>query len=226
MLLIFIILFNLNSKDFDLAKNYYDSGDYKSAYDIYYKLYEKEGEEFSVLFNLANTSFNLNKYGEAKAYYLKASKIKPRDSDLINNLKLTDEALNLSEKYNFTRYLSFDEIGILIYIFTFLLFVLVVSTIKRQRTYISTIRIFLLGSVLILNIFTIVLGILKHNIDTSTAVVLETLNLKTAPVANSDNISKINEGTRVYYINQEGDWIRIKADDVIGWVEEDKILKI
>jgi tetratricopeptide (TPR) repeat protein len=226
MLLIFIILFNLNSKDFDLAKNYYDSGDYKSAYDIYYKLYEKEGEEFSVLFNLANTSFNLNKYGEAKAYYLKASKIKPRDSDLINNLKLTDEALNLSEKYNFTRYLSFDEIGILIYIFTFLLFVLVVSTIKRQRTYISTIRIFLLGSVLILNIFTIVLGILKHNIDTSTAVVLETLNLKTAPVANSDNISKINEGTRVYYINKEGDWIRIKADDVIGWVEEDKILKI
>ncbi len=79
--------------EFDNATNYYEAKEYKKASEIYSKLIENGYNNFNVNFNKGSSSFELERYGEAKFYYLKALKKNPFDKELKTNIKVTYKKL-------------------------------------------------------------------------------------------------------------------------------------
>ncbi len=86
-----ILAFGSASQAFQKANADYAAGSYPEAVQSYEKLLERDGARVSVLRNLGNAYFKMEKYGRAILSFERALVIKPRDPDLLANLKLAQD---------------------------------------------------------------------------------------------------------------------------------------
>ena len=80
---------------FEKAGRFYDQGNIEEAESIYRNLLKENSENSVLLFNLGNCAYRKGDYGNAIVHYERARRLKPRDSDIIENLNFVRTQLSL-----------------------------------------------------------------------------------------------------------------------------------
>ncbi|MCK9613043.1 MAG: tetratricopeptide repeat protein [Bacteroidales bacterium] len=217
------------------ANKAYTENKFSVAIELYKKIISNGFESPELYYNLGNAYFKTNDYPSALLYYEKAKKLDPSNEKInyninIANTKIIDkiEALPIpfyKRWWNvFQQWFSVDTWAILSIVFIFLFFVslavyLIGNTVAVRKVF------FWLG------IFFLVFTITSagnaysryHNLQiVKEAIIFEpTVNVKSSPDAESQDIFVIHEGTKVKITDKVGTWIEIKiANGSDGWVQE------
>jgi tetratricopeptide (TPR) repeat protein len=240
ILLILIIVisnsFSFTDKQMLDARSLYDAGKFKEALEKYREVETSLNEDnSSLLFNIGNTYYRLGSLGYAKAYYLKALRMEPRNSDFLHNFYIVNIKLGIHQEkgflLRFVNFLSLDELALLSYfLFVALVaFFFVFILLKRKgKTFIGSVSLFAFGSFLIFFIFVLsIIFIKKEIIQKESGVVVSSATLRAAPSDTSTALVDLPLGDSVMIEKGEGSWYKISYDDnFIGWVKKEKIMEI
>lgn len=224
---------------YNSANEYYSARDFQNALDLYLELIERGVRNPYLYYNLGNTYFKLGEIGYAVLYYEKALSLKPFDRDIRENLEYARRSIKerILPLYieSFFRYLkivySYIKAKNLVYIetffFTFLIaicFLYIFSPYKRQ-----TLKKYLIPGVLLFLIFlAAAFSYRSYEKRHPKGIVVEKeIEVLSAPIAESDVLFVLYEGTKTKLLETRGEWLRISlADGREGWIFRQSIVFI
>ncbi len=241
ILLLFVSQFVLAQSSEDLFKKgneYYKLGQYNDAIETYNQIKKLDLSASELYYNLANCYYKLNQVAPAIYNYEKALLINPLNDDAKNNLifakRLTIDNIeelpkSLFQKIDksFVKKLSYNEWAIISVVFSFLscsLFLLFYFSFTPSKK-----RLFFVTSMIgfLLLIFSSALTVKEYSFtqnNIEAIVFAENVEIKNAPILNSDTIFTLHEGTKVTVLDSVDQWKKIKiADGKIGWVPSGEI---
>lgn len=224
-----------NDSLLSLANQKYNEGLYNEAILFYLKITENGFESSQLYYNLGNSYFKNNDFPSAILYYEKARKINPNDEDIIYNLSIVNsrivDKIEIVPQIIFKRwwnlfYHMFSvnhwakiSIGLFLSLLIFTSFYLI-----AQKRLIK--KIFFISSLFLL-IFTIASLIVSHQKyyytknQKEAILFTSTITVKSSPSQNSVDLFVIHEGTKIYILDQLGDWIEVRiANGSTGWLPE------
>lgn len=227
---IYLITFLLFASTND-ANTMYQKADYDGALKAYLSIYDKN--DASLNYNIANSYFKLEKYGLAKAYYLKTLRLLPRDTDARYNLELVNTKLGINTNENlfnkYIKFISLNELAILNLILFLLLSIFIYFIIKKylNKKSISTLT-FISLNLLIIFIFSLLITLISYNnYKHKSIIVINETTLLAAPSSSSTELLKLGEGFSLTEKNCEESWCKVVFEDkYIGWVNKENILEI
>jgi len=220
------------------ANNAYTGNKFKEAIELYQQVIKNNFQSSELYYNLGNAYFKTNDYPSALLYYEKAKKLDPSDEKInfninVANTKIIDKIEELPLPFykrwweSFQQWFSVDNWGILSLIFLFAFFVsaaiyLIGNTVAIRKLF------FWMG--LLFFVSAVISGINAYsqyrNFQTAReGIVFEpTVNAKSSPDDNSQDIFVIHEGTKVKITDKVGAWIEIKiANGSDGWIPENTV---
>jgi tetratricopeptide (TPR) repeat protein len=222
---------------FDSANELYEKGCYTEALELY-RTIENSMFNWKLFYNMGNCQFKLNRFIEAKIYYLKARQLKPLQSSIEKNIQIVNK--NFKDKIpekeidflgrvvlkveslislNFISYLLI----VFIIMFNFSLFILV----KRRRNKWALYGLFFF---LLLSIFTSMLHIYrvqKRNSQNTAVIIRDNAQLRSGPGQDNTVLFKVNPGLEVRIIDRSNGWLQVSASsDITGWIQEDRLSMI
>lgn len=213
------------SVNFEEGTAAYDAGDYEKAVSIYSELL-KTSSNGSLLYNLGNSYYRLEKKGEAIAAYLAARTFLPRDPDLKANLNFVHntnvDKLSLSLEKDVLRAMCFwvDSFTQKELFYTLLCFAcLAILCFLFSFTKLSMFRsiAFILSSFTVL--FAFVFFTKLHYQENWGAVRVPLSKVYSGPSAQNTLVFELHEGAPAIVESSEGDWFRIRlSDNKMGWV--------
>lgn len=246
-MVIFVFLFSrsLLSQNVDdnmkQAGEYYRSGEFDKAINIYDELIQQGYEGTSLYFNLANSYYRVGDLGLSILNYERALKLSPSDEDVKHNLAFANlstvdriqplptfflfewwESILASLTVNGWTYIAYFFfialiISIVVYFFA--------KTIFQQK-------LILFSGLGMLTIFLIILSLLIVKINReenviSGVVIEQSVTVKTSPDEKSTDAFVIHEGLKVNLEDKLDEWVKIKlADGKVGWLLQENIEKI
>lgn len=240
--IIFIIIFqgllasaSVNQDIIAEANKAYTENKFKNAIELYKKVITGGYESAELYYNLGNTYFKTNDYPAALLYYEKAKKLDPSNEKInfninIANTKIIDKIEELPLPFykkwwsGFQQFFAVDTWAVLGLIFLFTFFIslavyLIGNTVVVRKVF------FWFG--LLFLVFTLVSGINAYSQYRNFQILKEaiifepTVNVKSSPDAESQDIFVIHEGTKVKITDKVGPWIEIKiANGSDGWITE------
>lgn len=230
--------FSQNQSLFELGNKAYNEGAYQDAVKHYQQILNNGEHSAELYYNLGNTYYKLNEIAPSIYYYEKALLLNPSDSDIKNNLvyakNMTLDAIAILPETGLTKiyksatsYFSFEEWAYVSVVFMFL-FVLCYLLYYFLR-YATHKRIAFVAGLLCLIIALITIGIAysKYKIFSSDqpAIVFDKeVILKSEPNTTSAETFRLHEGTKVFILDQLGEWKKIKiADGKTGWLIDQSI---
>ncbi len=217
------------------ANNAYTGNKFKEAIELYQQVIKNNYQSSELYYNLGNAYFKTNDYPSALLYYEKARKLDPSEEKIqfninVANTKIIDKIEELPLPFykrwweSFQQWFSVDTWGILALIFLFVFFVsaaiyLIGNTIAIRKLF------FWFGLLFLVSAFFSGINAYSQYRNLQTAregIVFEpTVNVKSSPDDNSQDIFVIHEGTKVKITDKVGTWIEIKiANGSDGWVAE------
>ena len=211
----------------------YDALDYKNAILFMEQkiLNEKNGTNY---YNLANAYYKNHELGKAFATYLKARELSPMDSDIKANInfikdKLVDsletEYVTTADMFFFWNFFINKKTSIMILfilIACFLLSVFALLSFSKK----SSMKV----AVLVLLVLTLIWSgssYVKYHHMSWTAVINETVEVKSSPNLDSSALFSLHEGAPLMIQDKlyEGSWYKIKlSDGKEGWIKKDDVL--
>ena len=211
----------------------YDALDYKNAILFMEQKIqnEKNGTNY---YNLANAYYKNHELGKAFATYLKARELAPMDSDIKANInfikdKLVDsletEYVTTSDMFFFWNFFINKKTSMLILFILIACFLLSVFSLLYFNKK-ASIRV----SVLVLFILTLIWAgssYVKFHHMSWTAVINETVEVKSSPNLDSSALFTLHEGAPLMIQDKlyEGSWYKIKlSDGKEGWIKKDDVL--
>jgi uncharacterized protein YgiM (DUF1202 family) len=222
---------------FDSANDLYEKGLYTEALELY-RTIENSLFSWKLFYNMGNCQFKLNRFIEAKIYYLKARQLKPLQPSIGNNIQIVNK--NFKDKIpekeidflgrvvlkveslislNFISYLLI----VFIIIFNFSLFILV----RRRRNKWALYGLFFF---LLLFIFTSMVHIYrvqKRNSQNTAVIIRDDAQLRSGPGQDNTILFKVNPGLEVRIIDRSNGWLQVSASsDIAGWIKEDRLTVI
>ena len=222
---------------FDSANDLYEKGLYTEALELY-RTVENSLFSWKLFYNMGNCQFKLNRFIEAKIYYLRARQLKPLQSSIGNNIQIVDK--NFKDKIpekeidflgrvvlkveslislNFISYLLI----VFIIMFNFSLFILV----RRRRNKWALYGLFFF---LLLSIFTSMVHIYrvqKRNSQNTAVIIRDNAQLRSGPGQDNTLLFKVNPGLEVRIIDRSNGWLQVSASsDIAGWIQEDRLTMI
>ena len=216
---------------YNKANQYYAANDFQSALASYLVLIERGVKNQNLYYNLGNTYFKLGEKGYAILYYEKALDLRPFDRETRENLDFVNRSLKekvlplYSENFfNFLRvtysYLNMRNIAILeLVFFTILIafcYLYLFIPYKRQTLK----KYFILSAVLFIIFSTA--AFLYHSNEKKHPkgiVVEKEVEVLTAPIAESDVLFVLYEGTTTKLLERRDKWLLISlSDGREGWV--------
>ena len=222
---------------FDSANDLYEKGLYTEALELY-RTIENSLFSWKLFYNMGNCQFKLNRFIEAKVYYLKARQLKPLQSSIRNNIQIVNK--NFKDKIpekeidflgrvvlkveslislNFISYLLI----VFIIIFNLSLFILV----RRRRNKWALYGLFFF---LLLFIFTSMVHIYrvqKRNSQNTAVIIRDDAQLRSGPGQDNTVLFKVNPGLEVRIIDRSNGWLQVSASsDIAGWIKEDRLTVI
>lgn len=236
-----ITLFAQNEKTFEKANNLFKSQKYSEALEIYHNI-EKSGLPNSELFfNIGNTYYRLEDWGNAILYFEKAKKLSPSDDDIQFNLKMAN--LKIIDKFNENErvtlfdyyinainvfhsntwvYLSILSFTLLL-IFAYQVIYSKSESAKRFSFLISLISLFIF---VVLTVFAY--STYTYNTSNTYAIMTDSNSMiKNAPDSNSQDLIMIHNGTKLQIIELNDNWAKVKLPDGnVGWIDKSTIKEI
>lgn len=227
--------------DFTRANQLYTAAQYDSAVKLYETILDKGYESAELYYNLGNAYYKAGNIPKAILNYERARLLKPNDEEINFNLQLAQtmvvDKINVLPEFflkrwwrSFSYWFSSNVwaiislicfvimlIGVAVYLFV------ATSVIKKISFYLS---------VLLLAVSQVSLShslsLKKERTAHNTAIIMSpTVTVRSAPDENSTELFVIHEGTKVWIIDQVGDWLRIRiADGNNGWLKLSEVEKI
>lgn len=225
-------------EDIAAANKAYTENKFNVAIELYQKVVKSNFQSAELYYNLGNAYFKTKDFPSAILYYEKAKKLDPSNEKIdfnikVANTKIIDKIEELPLPFykrwwdNFQDWFSVDAWAILGLVFLFTFFVsaaiyLIGNTVVVRKVF------FWFGVLFI--VFALVSGTNAYgryrNFQTSKdAIIFEpTVNVKSSPDADSQDIFVIHEGTKVKITDKIGNWIEIRiANGSDGWVQENVV---
>lgn len=220
------------------ANSLYKSNQFEQAATAYEKILMQGYRTPEVYYNLGNSYFKLHNNGKAILNFERAQKLAPDDEDIAHNLKLaqlktTDKLIPVPQLGIVTSWNSFltsqssKGWGMFAIVFSWIaLIVFVVYLFVTRKGW----ALFFGTLFLIFSIVSVSLASKQCNAEenSSSAILLvENVNVKSAPDANGTDLFTIHEGLKLELCDQVGNWTKIRlADGKVGWVEKGMFEKI
>jgi tetratricopeptide (TPR) repeat protein len=200
-------------QQFDKGNQAYFNGDFETAYSQYQSCLP--AESFSLFYNLGNTAYQLEKYGESKLWYEKARLLNPAEGSLLFNLGLLERKLEDQEE---PQFLSSVEFALHHWLWTslFLLFPAGLLFLLSSRTrWQNTLMVLLLLSSSLIFFWS-----LSHERGTDFGVVLkEESNIYANRSTQSSAVTKVHAGKLVKILNTMDGWYMVEfAPGGKGWL--------
>ena len=213
------------------ANEHYSSKDYQNALLLYNELIERGVKNPYLFYNLGNTYFKLRQIGYAVLYYEKALALKPFDRDTRKNLEYTRRSLKerILPLYSegFFKLLritsSYIRPGLLaifeLFFFTcFILFALFFIFMQYSR---NKLKKHLVVFALLFLIFGAAAFSYHFNEKNHPKgiVVKKEIEVLSAPIAESEVLFTLYEGTKTKSLEIREGWIRMRLNDGReGWI--------
>ena len=226
----------------EMASEAYRSEDYKRSIQLYEQVVAQqlsEGKESAeIYYNLGNAYFRNGEAAKAILNYERALLLNPGDSDIRHNLRFArtriEDKIDTSESFFLTNWIySFKNLfnsntWATIAIALFIAFLSSIATflfvrkvwIKKTAFYTGIIIFALL---LLSNVFAF--SQKNNRIHRNTGIVMAaSASIMASPDANSQELFRLHEGTKVKLNKTDGNWIEIEiANGSVGWTSKENV---
>ena len=212
--LIFFLVLLVSLPLFPSSERSYQAGNYIES--IEKKVLEINGvPSFSDLFFLGNAYFRAGEIKQSQLLYLNALSLDPRDPELIDNFKLTEEKLKNKQNIRFSKVSEGEILFIVISIFGLITFLI------KTRTQ------FKLKMACYFLLFSLYFFLDANQIDLShgkIGISLSKIDLMSGPDKNSISLYESKEGTIFQVIKKSGSKALVKDfDGNKGWISISEI---
>lgn len=197
---------------------------------IYFNQVQEDPTNFSHNYNLASSFYRLDKLVEAKAYYLKALKIKPADKDTKANLKLINQTF-VDKEWMFKDHwphilgISFPTINtlslfILAAIGIGFYFLLTIKTFRKFRRH-GVIVLIIWCSFLAMSL------IVQLNLNHYGLVNAKKIEVYSGPSKTQTSLFYVHEGAEFKIMRSAKQWTQVQfSNGLKGWIEGIYIISI
>jgi tetratricopeptide (TPR) repeat protein len=223
-----------NAEIYNRANDLYTKKEYHEALELYQELANRGIQNPSLYYNLANTYFKIGNIGYAVLYFERALLLKPFDRDIRSNLdhvkaQLEDKIRPLYDEGIFRllrKLFSYLTLKITAYLeiilFTFLIFLLLSFLFLPHSRHRLKNPLVVVG-ILYMAILIGMIAQSSHEKRYPKGVILQkVLEVKSSPLAESETLFTLHEGTKFKLIEQRGEWIRFSTQDGRqGWILQD-----
>ena len=226
---------------FEKANALYQQGKYPEAATVYEGILQSGQESAEVYFNLGNCYYKLKKVAPAVYNYEKALLLAPGDADIQNNLlfaqKMTVDEIIETPKVGFAKIIQdltsafhYDTWAWIAVVMALLVLMFFAGYYFSNETHLK--RIFFSG--LILSFFMVIVSIFagfleKNRMDKHRpAIVFSlTVTVKSEPNTSSQNAFTLHAGTKVYVLENIGNYRKIQLlDQKEGWISKNAIKEL
>jgi hypothetical protein len=198
----------------------YGRGDYIVAAELFGAALAERPADPNLLYNLGNSYYELDERGRAVAYWVRALRIQPRDSDARFNLRLVigDDPVVGSAVPPLP--LSTDELAVLFALFWFAGCALLVARHRWRKGYLTFAGGASFTMAVLLAVFMLYPKPDYAIVATSDAA------LRAGPVGQSEVLATPSAGTGFLVQEDRGDWLRVSAGGSEGWIERVQIERV
>ena len=234
---------NLNFSVFDdkftKANNLYNDSKYEKSIEIYFEILDSGVHSSELYYNLGNSFYKLNDIPNSILFYEKSLKLNPTDKDVINNLKMVNNAIidditKIPEPFfdnqlnKISNNLSYSNWGLISLIISFLFLLLFIfyffskePIVKRTSFTLLLVLLFLIGITTKISLH----AYEKNHLEKYAIIFSSKIEIKSEPNERSENLLILHMGTKVKIIDSFNDeWVKIKL--VIGqegWINNNEI---
>ncbi|MDO5663644.1 MAG: tetratricopeptide repeat protein [Bacteroidia bacterium] len=224
------------------ASEAYRSEDYKKSIQLYEQVVAQqisEGKESAeIYYNLGNAYFRNGETAKAILNYERALLLNPGDSDIRHNLRFArtriEDKIDTSDSFFLTNWINglknlfssntWASIAIAFFI-AFLVCIATFLFVRRmwikKTTFYAAIVIFVF--LIIANMFAFSQKNSRINRNTGIIMAAST-SIMTSPDANSQELFRLHEGTKVKLNKTDGNWIEIEiANGSVGWTSKENV---
>ena len=227
--------------DFVRANQLYTAAQYDSAVKLYETILSKGYESAELYYNLGNAYYKAGNIPKAILNYERARLLKPNDEEINFNLQLAQtmvvDKINVLPEFflkrwwrSFSYWFSSNVWAVISLICFVIMLIGVAVYLFIATSVLKKISFFLSVLLLAMSLVSLShsLSLKKERTAHNTAIVMSpTVTVRSAPDENSTELFVIHEGTKVWIIDQVGDWLRIKiADGNNGWLKLLEVEKI
>lgn len=221
------------------ANEAYAAGDYKNALTGYNQLVADEMRSADLYYNLGNTYYRLNEWGEAVWAYERALEIDPSHENTRYNLdfvnqqtkaELNVESGGISTWFKANLYgisVNFWAYFTLIMAFAFAVVCYFFFTTKKQKIKNISLSLSLLTFFLLIGGFILSYLNTAHLTNQSNGIIIiSSANILAEPSETSTTNFSLKEGAKVQILRTNSEWIEIDFKGHSGWVLREEIWEI
>lgn len=218
---------------FEEARQVYDKGDFAHAISLYQGLIQEGVHSGYLYYNLGNSYYRTQAWGEAKAAYLAARNELPRNADIQANLILVHQKgadhLQLSRApspfFFWRTWGTVSEFALAAALLAGLAFFL--CTLGLCIPSLHSLRTFGRIGLVVAALLGAATGKLMQSKEIWGAVVIQETAVHSAPGAHNLSLFTLHEGAPLIWLQTEGDWSQIllveEKDTRRGWVSTNAI---
>ena len=234
---------NLNFSVFDdkftKANNLYNDSKYEKSIEIYFEILDSGVHSSELYYNLGNSFYKLNDIPNSILFYEKSLKLNPTDKDIINNLKMVNNAIidditKIPEPFfddqlnKISNNLSYSNWGLISLIISFLFLLLFIfyffskePIVKRTSFTLLFVLLFLIGITTKISLH----AYEKNHLEKYAIIFSSKIEIKSEPNERSENLLILHMGTKVKIIDSFNDkWVKIKlVNGQEGWINNNEI---
>jgi len=217
------------------ANKAYTDAKFNNAIELYKQVVDKGYQSAALYYNLGDAYFKTKNYASAILYFEKAKKLDPSDPKIdfniqVCNTKIVDKIEELPQPFykhwmtDFCNLFTMDIWAIVSVVCLFLFFMFMAVYLMANAV---RIRKATFWAGLLFLLVTMVSGVNAYSqyrsiSNSHEAIIFEpTVNVKSSPDANSQDIFVIHEGTKVKILDKVGNWLDVRiANGSDGWIAE------
>lgn len=234
---------NLNFSVFDdkftKANNLYNASKYEKSIEVYFEILDSGVHSSELYYNLGNSFYKLNDIPNSILFYEKSLKLNPTDKDIINNLKMVNNAIidditKIPEPFfdnqlnKISNNLSYSNWGLISLIISFLFLLLFIFYFFSKEPIVKRTSFTLLFVLLVLIGITTKISLHayeKNHLEKYAIIFSSKIEIKSEPNERSENLLILHMGTKVKIIDSFNDeWVKIKlVNGQEGWINNNEI---
>jgi tetratricopeptide (TPR) repeat protein len=224
------------------ASEAYRSEDYKRSIQLYEQVVAQllsEGRESAeIYYNLGNAYFRNGETAKAILNYERALLLDPGDSDIRHNLRFArtriEDKIDTAETFFLTSWINNLENLLNSNRWATLAIILFIAFLSCIATFLFVRRIWIRKTAfyagLVIFLFVILANVFAFNQKNSrsrrnTGIVMSaSASIMASPDANSQELFRLHEGTKVKLNKTDGNWIEIEiANGSVGWTSKENV---